>query len=124
MASRSLNLYTGITNNLYRRALEHKRGEVEGSTKKHRVNRLIYYETFKYVRAIRREKQIESWTRATRLALIKFTNPTWQDLADWGKPVKLQIPRLARDDSSKEHDDTAEAAAPSKSDDRKPTTDD
>ena len=85
VASRSLNLYTGITNNMYRRALEHKGGEVEGFTKKYHINRLVYYETFKYVRdAIRREKQIKSWTRAKRLALIKSTNPTWQDLAeDW-----------------------------------------
>ncbi|HYN16408.1 MAG TPA: GIY-YIG nuclease family protein [Terriglobales bacterium] len=95
MASRSLNLYTGITNSLYRRALEHKCGEVEGFTKKYRIERLVYYETFRYVgNAIRREKQIKSWTRAKRLALIKSTNPTWQDLAeDWGKPVKLQVPR-------------------------------
>jgi putative endonuclease len=106
MASRSLNLYTGITNNLYRRALEHKSGEVEGFTKRYRIDRLVYYETFRYVgNAIRREKQIKSWTRAKRLALIKSTNPTWQDLAeDWGRPVKLQIPRFARDDNPKEND--------------------
>jgi len=112
MASRSLNLYTGITNNIYRRALEHKGGEVEGFTKKYHIDRLVYYETFKYVRdAIRREKQIKSWTRAKRLALTKSTNPTWQDLAeDWGKPVKLQIPRFARDDSSRETNDPNNSA--------------
>ncbi len=117
MASRSLNLYTGITNNLYRRALEHKRGEM-----RYRIDRLVCYETFKYVgNAIRREKQIKSWTRAKRLALIRSTNPTWQDLAEhWGKPAKLQIPRSttpsrattaragdpggARDDNSKGND--------------------
>jgi len=96
MASRSLNLYTGITNNLYRRALEHKRGEIEGFTKRYRIERLVYYETFRYVgNAIAREKQIKAWTRAKRIALIKSANPTWQDLAeDWGKPVELQIPRF------------------------------
>ena len=102
MASRSLNLYTGITNNLHRRVLEHKRGEVEGFTKRYRIERLVYYETFKYVgNAIAREKQIKAWTRAKRLALIKSANPTWQDFAEgWGKPIKLQIPRFARDDNS------------------------
>ena len=112
MASRSLNLYTGVTNNLHCRALEHKRGEIEGFTKRYRIERLVYYEMFKYVgNAIAREKQIKAWTRAKRLALIKSMNPTWQDLAeDWGKPVELQIPRFARDDNPKEGSGVAKAA--------------
>ena len=86
MARRSLTLYTGVTGNLYQRVLQHKRGEVEGFTKKYHINRLVYYETFKYVNnAIAREKQIKAWTRAKRLALIRVMNPAWQDLADgWG----------------------------------------
>jgi putative endonuclease len=106
MASRSLNLYTGITNDIYRRALEHKAGKIEGFTKKYNINRLVYYETFKYVgNAIAREKQIKAWTRAKRLALIRTMNPTWQDLAEgWGTQPKLQIPRFARDDKEKNWD--------------------
>jgi putative endonuclease len=102
MASRSLTLYTGLTGDLCRRALEHRNGEIEGFTKRYQVNRLVYYEAFKYVtHAIAREKQIKAWTRAKRLALIKSDNPTWQDLAEgWGEPIRLQIPRFARDDSS------------------------
>ena len=116
MASRSLTLYTGVTGNLYARILQHKAGEIGGFTKKYHINRLVYYETFKYVNnAIAREKQIKAWTRAKRLALIKTMNPTWQDLAEgWGTAVKLQIPRsqnqgvegdpqpceVARDDNS------------------------
>jgi putative endonuclease len=102
MASRSLTLYTGITGDLHGRVLQHKHGEVEGFTKQYHINRLVYYETFKYVtHAIAREKQIKAWTRAKRLELVKSENPTWQDLADgWGEPIKLQIPRSARDDSS------------------------
>jgi len=95
MASRSLNLYTGVTDNIYRRALEHKSGEIEGFTKRYNINRLVYYEVFKYIdNAIAREKQIKAWTRAKRISLIKSKNPTWQDLADgWGERIKLQIPR-------------------------------
>jgi len=102
MASRSLTLYTGMTGDLCRRALEHKNEEIEGFTKRYHINRLVYFEAFKYVNgAIAREKQIKAWTRAKRLALIKSENPTWQDLAEgWGEPIKLQIPRFARDDSS------------------------
>ena len=83
MASRSLNLYTGVTDNIYRRAPEHKGGSIEGFTKRYNINRLVYYETFKYVNnAIGREKLIKAWTRAKRIALIKSVNPAWQDLAE------------------------------------------
>jgi putative endonuclease len=104
MASRSLNLYTGVTDSIFRRALEHKSGKIEGFTKKYHINRLVYYETFKYIgNAIAREKQIKAWTRAKRLALIKTLNPTWQDLAEgWGERIELQIPRFARDDNFSE----------------------
>jgi len=101
MASRSLNLYTGVTNSIYQRALQHKKGEIDGFTKKYNINRLVYYEVFEHIgNAIAREKQVKAWTRAKRLALIKSINPTWQDLAeDWGGKAELQIPRFARDDN-------------------------
>jgi predicted GIY-YIG superfamily endonuclease len=53
------------------------------------------YETFTQVgNAIAREKQIKSWTRAKRIALIKSKNPAWRDLAEgWGERFELQIPR-------------------------------
>lgn len=64
MASRSLNLYTGITNSIYRRALQHKRGKIDGFTERYHINRLVYYEIFHQVgNAIAREKRIKSWTR-------------------------------------------------------------
>ena len=49
MTSRSRNLYTGVTGDLYRRVLQHKRGEIEGFTKRYHINRLVYYEEFKYI---------------------------------------------------------------------------
>src|SRR5579872_612766 len=103
MASRSLTLYTGITNNLEARILQHKRGDVEGFTKRYKINRLVYYETFQFVgNAIAREKQIKAWTRAKRISLIKTLNPAWQDIAEgWGEKAELQIPRVARDDNRK-----------------------
>jgi putative endonuclease len=105
MASRSLNLYTGITDNIFRGALEHKTGVFEGFTKHYNISRLVYYEVFRYVNnAIAREKQVKAWTPAKRIALIKSINPTWQDLADgWGKKIQLQIPRFARDDNKSGH---------------------
>jgi len=110
MASRSLTLYTGVTDSIYRRALEHKSGKIDGFTKKYSINRLVYYETFKYIgNAIAREKQVKAWTRAKRIALIKSLNPTWQDLADgWGEKVELQIPHFVRDDKKFENGESFE----------------
>ena len=89
VASKSRRLYAGMTNNLIRRVLQHKAGEIEGFTKRYRIDRLVYYEVFKYVNnCIAREKQIKSWSRAKKVALIQGLNPTWEDLAaEWGKPV-------------------------------------
>jgi predicted GIY-YIG superfamily endonuclease len=40
MASRSLNLYAGVTDNIFRRALEHKTGAIQGFRKRYNINRL------------------------------------------------------------------------------------
>ncbi len=83
--SRNLYLYTGVTNDLRRRVLEHKQGLLAGFTKKYRIHRLVYFESFNDVReALGREKQIKAWRREKRVALIKSGNPAWDDLAaDW-----------------------------------------
>jgi putative endonuclease len=83
VTSRSHNLYTGLTNNLERRIIEHREGLVPGFTKRYRIYRLVHYEVFGNIRtAIAREKQIKAWTRKKRIALIEATNPTWVDLAE------------------------------------------
>ena len=86
MSSRSGTLYIGMTNSIYRRALQHKRGDIEGFASKYHCNRLVYYESFDDVhRAIGREKQLKGWTRAKKIALIESRNPRWEDLAEkWG----------------------------------------
>ena len=86
VCSRSGTLYIGMTNNLYRRVLEHKGGEVEGFASKYHCDRLVYYEDFDDVlKAIGREKQLKGWRRSKKIALIESTNPRWEDLAEkWG----------------------------------------
>ncbi len=82
LASRSRNLYTGVTNNIYRRLWEHREGQPTGFTKRYRIHRLVYLEPHEYVRtAMTREKQIKAWRRAKRVALIEAGNPAWDDLA-------------------------------------------
>lgn len=89
MASKTGTLYTGFTNNIYARVLQHKAGGVEGFTKRYGCSRLVHYESFDTAAgAIRREDQIKGWSRAKKIALIESQNPKWQDLAeDWGRQV-------------------------------------
>jgi putative endonuclease len=89
LGSLSGTLYTGVTNSVYKRTLQHKNKENQGFTSKYDVNRLVYYEVFTQVgAAIRREKEIKGWTRKKKIALIESMNPKWEDLAaDWNKEV-------------------------------------
>ncbi len=86
VCSRSGTLYIGMTNSIYRRAMEHKRGEIKGFASKYHCDRLVYYEKFDDVhKAIGREKQLKGWRRAKKIALIESVNPRWEDLAEtWG----------------------------------------
>jgi putative endonuclease len=86
MCSNSGTLYIGMTNGIYRRVLQHKRGEIEGFAAKYNCTRLVYYESFDDVRsAIDREKQLKRWVRRKKITLIEARNPRWVDLAEkWG----------------------------------------
>ena len=85
LASLSRRLYTGMTNNLERRVFEHKQKRIEGFTTRYRINRLVYYETFRNApAAIAREKQIKAWRREKKVAMIEKMNASWKDLsAGW-----------------------------------------
>jgi putative endonuclease len=83
VCSGSGTLYIGMTNSIYRRALQHKSGEIEGFASKYHCDRLVYYESFDDVqKAIGREKQLKGWSRAKKIALIESKNPRWEDLAE------------------------------------------
>ena len=85
MTNKTRTLYTGVTNNLEKRVLQHKRKLLAGFTCQYNLTRLVYYDVFGDIRdAIRREKQIKGWLRAKKVALIIAGNPAWKDLAeDW-----------------------------------------
>jgi putative endonuclease len=81
LASRSRNLYIGVTNNIYSRIATHREALTTAHTASYNIHRLVYYEYFRYVRnAIAREKELKRWTRAQKIELIEKTNPTWEDL--------------------------------------------
>ena len=74
-------LYTGVTNNLERRLYEHQNHLLDGFTAKYRCHKLVYFEQTPSVEAaIYREKQIKSWRRIKKIALIDKANPGWVDL--------------------------------------------
>ena len=95
LANVSGTFYIGVTGEIFERIMAHKRGEGSKFAKRYGCTRLLYYETHQDVhRALYREKQIKSWSRAKKIALIEKVNSEWKDLAsDWGKPLIIAVPR-------------------------------
>ena len=74
-------LYVGVTNNLIRRVDEHKHAQVDGYSRDHGCDQLVWYEHHAYVdKAIYREKRIKRWERVWKCALVEERNPHWLDL--------------------------------------------
>ncbi|MBP3567444.1 MAG: GIY-YIG nuclease family protein [Paraprevotella sp.] len=74
-------IYVGVTNDLFRRYQEHKRGEGSTFTAKYKCHKLIYFEEFNNIDdAIAREKEIKGWRRSKKEILIKTMNPEKNDL--------------------------------------------
>ena len=90
VSNRSKTLYTGFTGNLRQRIYEHKTGAFDGFTKRYKIDRLMYFEQFKYANnGINREKQVKRWVRIKKIRLIVSMNPAWKDLAeDWFPELK------------------------------------
>jgi putative endonuclease len=73
-------LYVGVTNDLKRKAHEHRNSLIKGFTKRYNVCELVYYEVCEDVSgAIYREKQIKGGSRADKIELINNMNPDWHD---------------------------------------------
>ena len=74
-------VYTGITNDLYRRVIEHKMGKGSLFTSKYHCSKLVYYEVFLNPDiAIAREKQIKKYSRKKKETLVNKENLDWGDL--------------------------------------------
>jgi putative endonuclease len=74
-------LYFGVTNDLVRRAHEHKTKAIAGLTAKYGVDRLVWFETYDDpTAAITREKALKKWRRDWKIRLIEEQNPEWRDL--------------------------------------------
>lgn len=71
--------YTGVTNNLERRVLEHKSGlNPDCYTYSRRPVELVFYVDFQFIKdAIEFEKQVKGWSRKKKEAII---NDNWEKL--------------------------------------------
>lgn len=74
-------LYTGSTDDLLKRVVEHREKLRGGFTARYDVSRLVWYEHHgTRDEAFRRERQIKEWRREWNLDLIERMNPAWDDL--------------------------------------------
>ena len=75
-------LYTGVTNNLKVRLIQHKEKLNPNSfTAKYNVQFLVYYEKYGWIQqAIEREKEIKLMNRNIKLDLIRNSNPNMEFL--------------------------------------------
>ena len=76
-------IYIGSTNDLVRRAWEHRNGAVEGFTKKYDCRLLVWYEIHGNLESARvREFRMKDWKRAWKVREIEGLNPDRDDLYD------------------------------------------
>ena len=77
-------LYTGSTDDLYRRWTEHVTKHFGTAfSARYNVNKLVYYEEYQTAEeAVKREYQIKGGSRKKKIDLIKAKNPLWNDLAE------------------------------------------
>ncbi len=77
-------LYTGATNNIFKRTWQHKDKIHKNSfTAKYNIEKIVFYEVFtNSIDAIAREKQIKGGSRSKKLKLIEDLNPCWHDLIE------------------------------------------
>ena len=73
-------LYTGVTNDLVCRLIEHynNRGIKKTFPGSYYCYNLIFYEELRFIKdAIAREKEIKGWRRQKKIDLITTMNPSW-----------------------------------------------
>ena len=75
-------LYTGSTDDIDKRAHEHRDHLIKGFTHKYNCEYLVWFETHQTRDdAQSRERSIKRWRRAWKIDLIEAQNPDWHDLA-------------------------------------------
>jgi putative endonuclease len=82
-------LYVGMTEDIGKRTVRHKKGKGSKFTKGYEVNKLVYLEKCKNRQtAMVREKQLKKYNRRWKIRLIEQLDPTWEDL--FGKVINAK----------------------------------
>ena len=82
-SKRNGTLYIGTTDDLLKRAWQHRQGVIAGFTSDYGVKNLVWYETHESREsALVRERRMKKWNRAWKLDLIETNNPNWRDLSE------------------------------------------
>lgn len=82
-------LYTGATEDLLTRIVQHKENYFPNSfTSRYNCHKLVYYELYHSIEeALETERLIKAGSRAKKIKLIQSINPDWNDLyfeiKDW-----------------------------------------
>ncbi len=76
-------LYTGMTDDINKRAWMHREHILPGFSDKYNCEKLVWYEVHESREsAFTQERQIKEWQRVWKIELIERLNPSWNDLAD------------------------------------------
>ena len=77
-------LYLGMTDDLNKRAWEHREHIHKGSfSDRYNLESLVWFEVHpSRESAFIRERQMKKWNRSWKIRLIEEQNPDWRDLAD------------------------------------------
>ena len=76
-------IYTGVTNDIRRRLLQHRDRSNKGFTGRYQCHKLVYWEEHTTPEAaIKREKQLKAGPRKKKVDLINQANPDWKDLSE------------------------------------------
>lgn len=108
-------LYTGMTNNLARRLVEHfaLRGTNYSFAGKYYTYNLLYYETYPTRhQAFTRERELKTWIRQRKDDLIATQNPKWlfrnkeickewQPRKIWGEHAKKHLAKKQKEFANK-----------------------
>ena len=74
-------LYTGMTDDINRRAWEHREHVIKGFAGRYNCEMLVWYEPHETRQsAFARERRIKEWKRAWKIELIEGVNAGWDDL--------------------------------------------
>ncbi|NNE58522.1 MAG: GIY-YIG nuclease family protein [Hellea sp.] len=75
-------LYTGQTDDLAKRMIQHQQKTFRGFSAKYNCHRLVWFEKHETREtALTRERQIKNWRRDWKLNLIEMDNPDWLDIS-------------------------------------------